>query len=449
MTDTLWIKDPIATLGDGAERGVVVADGRIVELVPTGAEPVHPVHTVFDASRHVVTPGLVNTHHHFYSNLTRTHPDGINKPLMPWLEALYPRWAGLLDPDNYRLACRMALTELLLSGCTTASDHHAMFATGLEGAMDIQAEEAAALGMRLTLVRGSRDLGQKDGLIAPENVVETIDRILAASEDLAARYHDPSEGAMVRVAFAPDSPFTVSADLMRETAALAERCDCRLHTHLSERPEEIGLSIARSGKRPVDLMAELGWVSDRVWLAHAIHLDDREIATLGRAGVGVCHCPTSNMMLGAGICRTRELEAAGVAVGLGADASAANDNSNLMECVRQALLLGRLIYEPGAVTHRDVLRFATEGSARCLGRDDIGAIDVGKQADLALWTLDELRFSGAGDPLAALVFCGATAADRVMVAGDWIVADGRPKGVDIERLKHEHGAASKAFLEAM
>ncbi|MCX5480784.1 8-oxoguanine deaminase [Kaistia geumhonensis] len=447
MTEPLWIKDPIATLGEGAERGVVVADGRIVELVGTGAEPVHPVARVFDASRHVVTPGLVNTHHHFYSNLTRTHPDGINKPLMPWLEALYPRWAGLLDPDNYRLACRMALTELLLSGCTTASDHHAMFATGLEAAMDIQAEEAAALGMRITLVRGSRDLGVRDGLIAPANVVEPIDRILAESEATAGRWHDPAEGSMVRVAFAPDSPFTVSAELMRETAALAERSDCRLHTHLSERPEEIGLAIARSGKRPVDLMADLGWISNRVWLAHAIHLDDAEIATLGKHGVGVCHCPTSNMMLGAGICRTRELECAGVPVGLGADASAANDNSNLMECVRQALLLGRLIYEPGAVTHRDVLRWATEGSARCLGRDDIGAIAVGKQADLAFWTLDELRFSGAGDPLAALVFCGASSADRVMVKGAWQVEDGRPRGVDIDRLKHEHSAASKAFLE--
>ena len=447
MSEPLWIKDPIATLGEGAERGVVVTDGRIVELVAAGAEPVHPVQRIFDASRHVVTPGLVNTHHHFYSNLTRTHPDGINKPLMPWLEALYPRWAGLLDPDNYRLACRMALTELLLSGCTTASDHHAMFATGLEAAMEIQAEEAAALGMRITLVRGSRDLGVRDGLIAPENVVEPIDRILAASEATAARWHDPSAGSMVRVAFAPDSPFTVSADLMRETAALAERCDCRLHTHLSERPEEIGLAIARSGKRPVDLMADLGWISDRVWLAHAIHLDDAEIATLGRHGVGVCHCPTSNMMLGAGICRTRELEDAGVAIGLGADASAANDNSNLMECVRQALLLGRLVYEPGAVTHKDVLRWATEGSARCLGRDDIGTIAPGKEADLAFWTLDELRFSGAGDPLAALVFCGASAADRVMVKGAWQVEDGVPRGVDIGRLRYEHSAASKAFLE--
>lgn len=449
MAEHLWIKDPLAILADGAAGGIVVADGKIVELVPAGRAPAHPVQRAFDASRHVVTPGLVNTHHHFYSNLTRTHPDGINKPLMPWLEALYPRWAGRLNPDNYRLACRMALTELLLSGCTTASDHHAMFATGLEAAMDIQAEEAAALGMRMTLVRGSRDLGRKDGLIAPENVVEPIDRILAASEDLAARYHDPSDGARLQVAFAPDSPFTVSAELMRETATLAARCNCRLHTHLSERPEEIGLSIARSGKRPVDLLADLGWVSDRVWLAHAIHLDEAEIATLGRHGVGVCHCPTSNMMLGAGICRTRELEAAGSPIGLGADASAANDNSNLMECVRQALLLGRLIYEPGAVTHRDVLRFATEGSARCLGRDDIGAIAVGKQADLALWTLDELRFSGAGDPLAALVFCGASAADRVMIAGDWTVEDGQPKGVDIERLKREHGAASKAFLEVV
>jgi len=449
MNERLWIRDPLAILAEGAERGIVVEDGRIAELVPSGAEPRHPVHAVFDASRHVATPGLVNTHHHFYSNLTRTHPKGIDKSLMPWLEALYPLWAAKLDPDNFRLACRMALTELLLSGCTTASDHHAMFARGLEEAMDIQAEEAARLGMRITLVRGSRDLSVKDGMLAPENVVETVDAILADSERVARRYHDKRAGAMTQVAFAPDSPFTVSETLMRETSALAERLDCRLHTHLSERAAEIDAARELWGCRPVERMQELGWISERVWLAHAIHLDDAEIATLGRSGVCVCHCPTSSMMLGAGRCRVRELEAAGVAIGLGADASAANDVSNLMGEARQAMLLGRLTYDPSEVTHRDALRWATSGSARCLGRDDIGTIAVGKQADLALYRLDGLRFSGAGDPLAALIYGAATEADRVMIGGTWQVEDGAPKGVDVEQLIFEHSRASKAFREAL
>ena len=445
MAERHWIRDPLAILAEGAERGIVIEDGCIAELVAAGAEPSAPVDRVFDAARHVVTPGLVNAHHHFYSNLTRAHPEGIDKPLMPWLTALYPRWAGKLDPDNFRLACRMALTELLLSGCTTASDHHAMFARGLEDAMDIQAEEAARLGMRITLVRGSRDLSVRDGMLAPENVVETVDAILRDSERVAARYHDRSDGAMTQVALAPDSPFTVSETLMRESAALAERLDCRLHTHLSERREEIDAARELWGCRPVERMADLGWISPRVWLAHAIHLDATEIATLGRHGVSVCHCPTSSMMLGAGRCRTCELEAAGVAIGLGADASAANDVSSMIAEVRQAMLLSRLTYDPRDVTHRDALRWATEGSARCLGRRDIGAIRPGLRADLALYRPEGLRFSGAGDPLAALVYCAADRADRVMVEGRWVVEDGTPRGVDVEALIAEHSRAAAAF----
>ncbi|MCX5494535.1 8-oxoguanine deaminase [Kaistia dalseonensis] len=447
--ERLWVKTPLAVMAEGAEGGIVVEDGRIAELVPGGAEPAHPVHAIFDASRHVVTPGLVNAHHHFYSNLTRTHPKGINKSLMPWLEGLYPLWAAKLNPENFRLACRMALTELLLSGCTTAADHHAMFAVGLEDAMDIQAEEAEKLGMRLTLVRGSRDLSVKDGMLAPENVVQSIDTILTDSERVIRRYNDRSEGSMVQVALAPDSMFTVSETLMRETAALAARLDCRLHTHLSERAAEVPASFELYGCGPIDRMEELGWINDRLWLAHAIHLDDAEIAKLGRHGVGVCHCPTSSMMLGAGRCRTNELEAAGCAIGLGADASAANDCSNAMGEVRQAMLLNRLTYDPADVSHLDALRWGTEGSARCLGRTDIGTIAVGKQADLAFYTVDELRFSGAGDPLAALVYCAAQSADRVMIRGGWQVEDGAPKGVDVGELIFEHTKASRAFLQAL
>jgi 8-oxoguanine deaminase len=236
---------------------------------------------------------------------------------------------------------------------------------------------------------------------------------------------------------------------MRETAALAERLDCRLHTHLSERAAEVSGSFELYGCGPIDRMEELGWITDRLWLAHAIHLDDAEIAKLGRHGVGICHCPTSAMMLGAGRCRTNELEAAGCAIGIGADASAANDFSNVMGEIRQAMLLNRLTYDPADVSHLDVLRWGTEGSARCLGRTDIGTIAVGQQADLAFYTVDELRFSGAGDPLAALVYCAAQSADRVMIQGGWQVEGGAPKGVDVGELIFEHTKASKAFLQAL
>lgn len=448
----LWIRDPIAILADGAERGIVVEGGRIVELVGfgggAGGEPLSPVDAIFEAGRHVVLPGLVNTHHHFFQTLTRAHPSAINKELFAWLEALYPIWSRL-TPDGFRLATRLALTELMMSGCTAASDHHYLFPSGLEAAMDIQVEEARALGMRMTVTRGSMNLSVKDGGLPPDSVVQDEDTILADCERVLSRYHDPAEGALVRVALAPCAPFTVTKRLMTDSVALAERFDCRLHTHLGETRDEDAYCLERYGCRPVDYLEELGWLNDRVWLAHGIHFNDAEVERLGRHRVGVSHCPTSNMVLASGRCRTKELEAAGVPVGLGVDGSASNDNSNLMEGVRHALMVNRLTYGAGAVTHFDALRWATQGSARCLGRDDIGAIAVGKQADLAFYTLDELRFSGSGDPLAALVLCGAYKADRVMIGGEWKVEDGVPVGIDVARLRAEHGAAAKRFLEAL
>lgn len=445
----IWIKDPVAILANGAERGFVVSGSRIVELVPAGGEPSVPAAEVVDASNYVVTPGLVNTHHHFYSNLTRAHPVAMGKTLFPWLQALYPIWSAKLNPHNFRLATRVALTELLMSGCTTAADHHAMFAVGLENAMDIQAEEANRLGMRMTLTRGARDLSTKDGQLAPPNVVQSIDAIISDSERVIDLYHDTSDGAMLQVAVAPESPLAVSKDLMRETLALSHRSGCRLHIHLAELPVQVEQCLARHGCRLAEYLDELGWLSDKLWLAHAIHLSDSEIALLGRHGVGVCHCPTSNMMVGSGQCRTLELEAAGSPIGLGADASAANDHSNLMDQLRQAMLLNRLTYDPGSMSHLDAFRWGTTGSARCLGRHDIGEIAVGKQADFACWRLDDLRFSGAVDPLAALVYCAAWNAERVMIAGRWRVEDGVPVGTDLGKLKAEHSEASKAFLSSL
>jgi 8-oxoguanine deaminase len=445
----LWIKDPIAVLATGAERGLVVEDGKIVELVGRGMQVSQKADHIFDASHHVVIPGLVNTHHHFFQTLTRAHPAAINKELFPWLKALYPIWARSMTPEAFRLATRLSLTELLMSGCTCTSDHHYLYPAGLEAAMDIEAEEAAAVGIRMTLARGSMNLSEKDGGLPPDTIVQDEDTILADCERVLSRYHDRSEGAMLQVALAPCAPFTVTKRLMVDSVGLAERFDCRLHTHLAETFDENEYCLAHFGCRPVDYLEECGWLTERVWLAHGIHFNDDEVRRLGRHKVGVCHCPTSNMTLAAGQCRTMELEAAGCPVGLGVDGSASNDNSNLMESVRHALMLNRLTYDAASVTHLDALRWASEGSARCLGRDDIGAIAVGRQADLAFYTLDELRFSGAGDPLAALVLCGAHAADRVMVGGGWRVEHGTPVGVDVARLRREHGLAAKAFLAAL
>jgi 8-oxoguanine deaminase len=443
-----WLKNPLSILAENAGGGIVVEGGRIVELVASGASPATPVDTIFDASRHVVIPGLVNTHHHVYQTLTRAHPKAINKELFPWLQALYPIWTKGLSPDAFRLAVRLAGTELLMSGCTTAADHHYVFPKGLENAVDIEVEEGRALGIRMTVSRGSMNLSVEDGGLPPKAAVQDEETILLDSERVLAKYHDRSEGSFTQIALAPCSPFSVTRSLMKATADLAAKHDCRLHTHLGETHDEDAFCLSKFQCRPVDYLEEVGWMSDRTWLAHGIHFGDDEVARLGRHGVGICHCPTSNAVLASGLCRTRELEAAGAPVGLGVDGSASNDNSNLMEGVRHALMLGRLRYD-ATLSHLDALRWATKGSARCLGRDDIGEIAVGKQADLALFTLDELRFSGAGDPLAALVLCGAHRADRVMVAGQWKVVDGMPVDIDVAKLRHEHGEAARAFLECL
>ena len=438
----LWIKNPLAIMAAGAGGGLVVENGKIIELVIAGKTPLHD--QFYDASQHVILPGLINTHHHFYQTLTRAHPQAINKELFDWLKALYPIWARL-NPQEHRIATRLALTELLMSGVTTTSDHHYVFPEGLDDAMDIQVEEARALGMRMTVTRGSMNLSQKDGGLPPDSVVQDHDTILADCERVIDKYHERGEGAQIQIALAPCSPFSVTRDLMRQTALLAEKHDCRLHTHLAETLDEEAYCLSAFKMRPLDYLDDCGWLSSRTWLAHGIHFNDDDIRRLGKHKVGICHCPTSNMVLASGQCRTCELETAGVPVGLGVDGSASNDSSNLMEGVRHALLLNRLSYGQ-QVSHTDVLRWATEGSAACLGRSDIGDIAVGKQADLALFKLDELRFSGAGDPVAALVLCGAHHADRVMVAGQWRLLDGMPIKLDISQLRQDHESAAKRFV---
>jgi 8-oxoguanine deaminase len=426
----------------GAEAGVVTDGAVIAEFIPAGGQPASDVDEVFDASAHIVLPGLINTHHHFYQTLTRAYRPAVDRKLFDWLVALYPVWARLTEQE-FRVAARLALAELLLSGCTTAADHHYLFPEKLPDAIDIELQEAASLGIRAVLCRGSMDLSTDDGGLPPPHVVQKIDVILADGERLAKDWHQRGAGAMSQIALAPCSPFSVTGALMRETAAQAETLDLRLHTHLAETEDENEFCERKFGKRPLDYLEDLGWVSNRAWYAHGIHFNGEEIKRMGRAGCCVAHCPSSNMILGSGICPVGALEAAGVGVGLGVDGSASNDSSNMVQELRQAMLLARAGRGIEAARFSDPIRWATEGSARCLGRDDIGAIRIGLQADLAMFKLDELRFSGADDPLAALITCGAHRADRVMVAGTWRVLDGAIPGLDLPALMAAHNAAAK------
>ena len=439
----LWIKDPLAILANGAARGLVVENGRIAELV--AAQPAAPVDAVFEAGRHVVLPGLINTHHHFYQTLTRACPAALDKKLFPWLTALYPLWAGL-DDEAFATASQVAMVELLLSGCATAADHHYVFPAGLHDPIDVQVETARALGLRVVLTRGSMNLSRKDGGLPPDSVVQDEDVILADSERLVGRYHQAGAGAMTQIALAPCSPFSVTGSLMRQTAALADRLGVRLHTHLAETEDENAFCLERFGCRPLDYLEECGWLNERTWLAHGIHFTEHEIARLGRAGAGIAHCPSSNQVLASGICPVLRLEEAGSPVGLGVDGSASADSSNLIAEARAAFLLQRLANGADRFGHRDALRLATEGSARCLGRPDLGVIEPGRCADLALFTLDEPRFAGAGDPLAALILCGAQKADRVMVAGRWVVEDGAVPGLDLAALLARHQGNARRVM---
>ncbi|NOI21889.1 8-oxoguanine deaminase [Vibrio mediterranei] len=448
--ETVWIKNPLAIYTGTAQDaggGIVVQGSRIVELVASNQEPTTTITAVIDASQHVVTPGLVNAHHHFYQTLTRAYPDALNKELFHWLKSLYPVWANL-DEEMMSVATELALVELLLSGCTTASDHHYLIPTGLEHAIDLQVEAAQKLGIRAIFTRGSMGLGEDDGGLPPRHTIQTEQTIVDDSLRLINSYHQREDGAMTQIALAPCSPFSVTTDLMKETARIAKNESVMTHTHLCETLDEEDFCLEKFGMRPVDYLEDVGWLNERTWLAHGIHFNSEEIRRLGKAEVGISHCPTSNMMLASGICKNNELEKAGVKVGLGVDGSASNDGSNLIAEVRMAMYLQRLRYGSNNVTHFDALRWATSGSARAMGRTDIGELAVGKQADIAMFKLDDIRFSGSHEPLAALLLCGAQQADRVMVAGQWRVHDGAVMGVDMPQLIERHKAAALRLRQA-
>ncbi|MCV9920021.1 8-oxoguanine deaminase [Pseudomonas sp. BT-42-2] len=443
-----WLKSPLAifTANDADARGgLVIEDGRITQLLALGESPSAPCDQVFDAREHVILPGLINTHHHFYQTLTRAWAPVVNQPLFPWLKTLYPVWARL-TPAKLELASQVALAELLLSGCTTAADHHYLFPQGLDNAIDVQVEAVRKLGMRAMLTRGSMSLGEDDGGLPPQQTVQQGEVILADSQRLIHSYHERGDGAQIQIALAPCSPFSVTPEIMRASAVLAEELDVRLHTHLAETLDEEDFCLQRFGLRTVDYLDSVGWLGPRTWLAHGIHFNPDEIARLGAAGTGICHCPSSNMRLASGICPTVDLETAGAPVGLGVDGSASNDASNMILEARQALYLQRLRYGAEQITPERALGWATRGSARLLGRSDIGQLAVGKQADLALFKLDELRFSGSHDPLSALLLCGADRADRVMVGGNWRVIDGQIEGLDVQGLIANHRQAAAQLI---
>ncbi|MBC7005926.1 8-oxoguanine deaminase [Photobacterium sp. BZF1] len=443
--ETTWIKDPLAIFTantKNAQGGLVIKGNRIIETLSQGQLPSVPIDVTVDASRHVVTPGLINAHHHFYQTLTRAYPGALNKELFHWLKSLYPVWAGL-DEEMMQVATEVALVEMMMSGCTTASDHHYLLPLGLENAIDIQVEAARKLGVRAIFTRGSMSLGEEQGGLPPQHTIQSEEAIIDDSLRLIREYHQADDGAMVQIALAPCSPFSVTTELMKETAQIARQHGVMLHTHLCETKDEEQFCLERFGYRPVDYLEEVGWLHERTWLAHGIHFNDEEVRRLGQAQVGICHCPTSNMMLASGICRNKELEASGAKVGLGVDGSASNDGCNMIAEVRMAMYLQRLRYGSAEVTHFDALRWATAGSAAAMGRNDLGKIEEGMQADIAMFKLDDIRFSGSHDPLAALLLCGAQQADRVMVAGKWRVLDGRVLGVDLDDLIARHSAAAK------
>lgn len=448
---SIWIKNPMAVFtanSKDARGGFIISEGQITELIALGQKPVQHYDEVFDAQGCVITPGLINSHHHFYQTLTRAWAPVVNAPLFPWLKTLYPVWAKL-NPEQLHLATQVALSELLLSGCTFAADHHYLFPQQLSNAIDIQAVAAQEIGLRVMLTRGSMSLGEDAGGLPPQHTVQEMDIILKDSERLVSRYHQRDADAMVNIALAPCSPFSVTQDIMCESATMAEQLDVRLHTHLAETIDEENFCLQMFGMRTVDYLESVGWLNKRTWLAHGIHFNADEIGRLGAAEVGICHCPHSNMRLASGICPTLDLLEAGSVVGLGVDGSASGDASNLILEAKQAMYLQRLKYGAERITPQLALGWATQGSAKLLGREQhLGQLEVGYQADLAFYRLDDIRFSGSHDPVAALLLCGADRAEHVMVNGKWVVRDQTLVNIDLDELQAKHRLAAKQLLAA-
>jgi len=412
---------------------VAFGDGRIVAV---GSVPEEPGDEVVRCDGDLITAGLVNTHHHLYQWMTRGRCVGCD--LFGWLTELYPVW-GKLDVEDVRAAALVGLAELARSGCTTAADHHYLVPRADDSVFDALAEAATTIGIRLHLARGSMDLGESDGGLPPDHVVEDLDAILASTERVIERHHD---GERIVVTVAPCSPFSVTPELMKESAALARRHGLRLHTHLAETLDEERDALQRFGRRPVDLLEDLGWVADDVWVAHGVHFDDAEVTRLGAAGVGVAHCPSSNARLAAGMCRVVDLERAGAPVGLGVDGAASNEAGRLQPELRQSLYTARQrATRPDTFLPADALRLATEGGARCLGRDDLGRLEPGLCADVVVWPGDDL--ADVPDPLAGFVLGPDRLARHVFVGGDAVVRDEELLGADLGTLRRDLAERSR------
>ena len=410
---TLYTGLHVVTMDDAGteyENGWLLEEDGLIVAVGDGEPPEADTRSGGDWA--LVTPGFVNTHHHLYQSLTRARAQQAD--LFTWLRELYPVWARL-DAEAEYAAARYGLAELMTSGCTTVFDHHYVFPRGVDGLIEAEVQAARELGVRLVASRGSMDLGESDGGLPPDSLVEELDDVLADTARLA-ELHERGVGAQIQLAVAPCSPFSVTGRLMRESAELARRLGLKLHTHLAETIEEETYCQELYGCRPVEYLAELGWLEGDVWCAHCVHLSDEDVAAFASHDVGVAHCPTSNLRLGAGVARVRELVDAGVRVGLGVDGSASNERGDLSLEVKQALLVARSRGGPAAMTAREALWLATRGGAAVLGRDDIGSLEPGKCADFAFWG-DEWLFSGAEDPVAALVFGGPSTASGLVIGG--------------------------------
>lgn len=438
--------DLLVTMDDERRRipdgGLFARDGVIERVGPTADLPAS-ADVILEARGMVVLPGLVNTHHHLYQTLTRAIAQ--NAKLFDWLRTLYPIWARM-DGEAVYVSALVGMAELLHSGCTTTSDHLYLFPNGAR--LDDEIRAAQEIGIRFHATRGAMSLGESKGGLPPDAVVEEEEAILKDMQRVIEAYHDPRPYAMVRIALAPCSPFSVTPELMREAAALARHYGVMLHTHLAETRDEEAYCLARFGKRPVAFAAELGWEGPDVWFAHMVHLNAAEIDALARSGAGVAHCPSSNMRLASGVAPVRAMLDRGVKVGLGVDGSASNDASHMLAEARQAMLLQRVAIErPDALTAEEALWLATRGGAAVLGRDDIGQLAPGKAADFAAWPLDRLDYAGAlHDPMAALVFCQPRPADLVVVHGRVVVQEGRLLTVEEERLIERHNRIARRIV---
>jgi len=425
------------------DGGLYVRDNVITQVGPTAELPAE-ADVVIDARGMVVLPGLINTHHHLYQTLTRAVPAAQNVELFDWLRTLYPIWAGLTSEAVY-VSALVGLAELLLSGCTTTSDHLYIYPN--DARLDDEIRAAQELGIRFHPSRGSMSLGRSKGGLPPDSVVEDEDAILRDCERVVAAYHDPDPYAMCRIVIAPCSPFSVTPELMRQSAAWARAHGLTLHTHLAETLDEERFCVEKFGVRPLALMQQLDWVGPDVWFAHTVHLNEDEIRLMAETGTGMSHCPGSNMRLGSGIAPIREMRDAGVRVSLAVDGSASNDSSHILAEARQAMLLQRVKKGAKAMGAEEMLEMATRGGAAVLGRDDLGRLAVGMAADFVAWQLDALDYAGAQhDPLAALVFCAPRRVDLAVINGRVRVWKGEIVGFDLERTIAHHNELSRRLV---